>query len=97
MALMEACLTVLHGRDEVPGETPVYRPTITDVFRITEAQLRMRALVAAMTAPRPLDAFWPEVPKQKRGEPVVVRALDVRRGAGNCAGGGHQVQDFGAI
>lgn len=75
MALMEACLTVLRGRDEVPAtETLVYRPTIPDVFRIAEALLRMRAFVAEMTEPKPLAAFWPVVPAEKRSEPVIVRS-----------------------
>ena len=75
MALMEACLTVLREREELPAEeTSVYRPTLPDVFRIPQALLRMRALVAAMTAPRPLEAFWPEMPAEKRKEPVVVRS-----------------------
>jgi segregation and condensation protein A len=74
MALMEACLTVLRGRDELPAETPLYRPTIPEVFRIAEALFRMRALAAAMTVPQPLETFWPEVPAEKRGEPVVVRS-----------------------
>ena len=74
MALMEACLTVLRGRDELPAETPLYRPTVPDVFRIAEALLRIRALVAAMTAPQPLEAFWPEVPAQKPKGPVIVRS-----------------------
>jgi segregation and condensation protein A len=103
MALMEACLTVLHGRDEVPVETPVYRPAIPDVFRIPETLLRMRALVAAMTAPRPLETFWPAVPVEKRGEPVVVRsavastlvaALELCR---ESVVGLEQGEDFGAI
>ena len=34
----------------------------------------MRTLAPAMTVPQPLQAVWPEVPKQKRGEPVIVRS-----------------------
>src|SRR5208282_1304259 len=61
MALMEACLTVLRGRDDRPDEGAVYRPAIADLFRIPEALLRMRTLVEKMTEPRPLADFWPEV------------------------------------
>ena len=32
MALMEACLTVLHGRDEQPGAEPIYRPAIPNIY-----------------------------------------------------------------
>lgn len=103
MALMEACLTVLRGRDEVPAATSVCWPTMSELFRIPEALLRMRALAAAMTVPQPLEHFWPEVPKQKRGEPVVVRsamastfvaALELCREAVVGLG---QEEDFGAI
>jgi segregation and condensation protein A len=75
MALMEACLTVLRGQDEQrPDEEAVYCPAIPDLFRIPEALLRMRALVAKMTEPRPLADFWPEVPEQRRAEIAVVRS-----------------------
>lgn len=47
MALMEACLTVLWGRDAQPGlEEPVYRPAPGMLFRLDEAMTRIRALVA---------------------------------------------------
>ena len=47
MALMEACLTVLRGRDGQPGgEEPVYRPAPMMLFRVDEAMMRIRALVA---------------------------------------------------
>jgi segregation and condensation protein A len=103
MALMEACLTVLRGRDALPAETPVYRPAIADLFRIPQALIRMRARVAVMREPRPLEAFLPEVPAEKRGEPVVVRsavastfvaALELCRGA---VVGLDQGEDFGTI
>ena len=71
---MEACLTVLRGRDALPAEPLVYRPKIPDLFRIPEALIRMRARVAAMSEPRPLEAFLPVVPPERRGEPVIVRS-----------------------
>ena len=47
MALMEACLAVLRGRDGQPGvEAPVYRPAPVMLFRVEEAMTRIRALVA---------------------------------------------------
>lgn len=91
MALMEACLTVLRGQDEQPDEEgAVYRPSVPDLFRIPDALLRMRTLVAAMIEPRPLEDFMPVVPVAKRGEVVFVRsavastfiaALELCRGA----------------
>jgi segregation and condensation protein A len=90
MALMEACLTVLRGPDAQPAAAAVYRPPVADVFRIAGALVRMRALVAAMTAVQPLEDFLPAVPPERRGERVVVRsavastfvaALELCRGA----------------
>ncbi len=47
MVLMEACLSVLRGRDGQPGaEAPVYRPQPVMLFRVDEAMARIRALVA---------------------------------------------------
>ena len=103
MALLEACLTVLRGRDEVPAATQVYRPTLGDLFRIPEALIRMRALVAAMREPRPLEAFLPAVPAKRRAEPVIVRsavastfmaALELCRGT---VVGLDQAEGFGTI
>jgi chromatin segregation and condensation protein Rec8/ScpA/Scc1 (kleisin family) len=74
MALMEACLTVLRGRDELLEQEASYRPPILHLVLIPEALRHMRALVAEMTQPRPLADFWPEVPAERRGEPVIVRS-----------------------
>ena len=47
MALMEACLFVLRGREGQPGvEEAVYRPAPPTLFRVDEAMRRIRALVA---------------------------------------------------
>jgi segregation and condensation protein A len=90
MALMEACLTVLRGRDAPSGEEAVYRPAMRDLFRIPEALLRMRTLVAAMHEPRSFEDFLPEVPVERRHETAIVRsavastlvaALELCRGA----------------
>jgi hypothetical protein len=94
---------VLRGRDALPTATPVYRPAIAEVFRIPEALRRMRARVAEMSEPRPLEVFLPEVPAEKRGEPVIVRSavastfvavLEPCRGA---VVGLDQAEDFGMI
>ena len=52
------------SRRNARGDAGLPTDAIPDVFRVTEA-LCVRSWR--------LDAFWPEVPKQKRGEPVVVR------------------------
>jgi hypothetical protein len=96
-------LTVSGPAGEVPAATPVYRPALGELFRIPEALIRMRARVAAMREPRPLEAFLPEVPAEKRGEPVIIRsavastfvaALELCRGA---VVGLDQGDDFGMI
>ena len=47
MALMEACLTVLRGREGLPDATAsVYHPSIPELFRVPGALLRMRAKLA---------------------------------------------------
>jgi len=47
MALMEACLSVLRGRDGQPGiDEPVYRPGAAMLFRVDEAMIRIRAVMA---------------------------------------------------
>ena len=74
MALMEACLTVLRGREERPGEEAVYRPAIPDVYRVPEAIMRMRALVVELIEPRSLMDFCPVGPVERRGEVAVVRS-----------------------
>ena len=103
MALMEACLTVLRGRDDQPGEEAVYRPGLADLFRIPEALVRMRALVATISDPRPLEDFLPDVPPERRGEPVTIRsamastfvaALELCRSA---VVGLDQEEDFGTV
>lgn len=68
MALMEACLTVLRGREKQPDEEAVYRPRIADLFRIPEALFRMRALVATMIEPGPLEDFLPIIPVERRDQ-----------------------------
>ena len=103
MALMEACLTVLRGREERPGVEPIYRPAIPDIYRVPEAIMRMRALVAELTEPKPLEDFCPEISLGRRGEPDVARsavastfiaALELCRGS---VVGLDQEQNFGTI
>jgi hypothetical protein len=44
MALMEACLTVLRGREGEPDAAVArYRPSFPDLFRVPGALVRMRA------------------------------------------------------
>ena len=65
--------------------------------------MRMRALVAELTEPKPLEDFCPEIPVERRGEVDVVRsavastfiaALELCRGS---VVGLDQEQNFGTI
>jgi len=68
MALMEACLTVLRGRDGQPGaEAPVYRPQPVMLFRVDEAMARIRALVAGQ--PEGID-FVRCLPAMRKDDPL---------------------------
>jgi segregation and condensation protein A len=75
IALMEACLPVLREPDDQPATALVYRPAIPDLYRIPDALRRMRALLAAMKEPRPLEDFWPAVPAEKRDKRPFVRSM----------------------
>lgn len=46
MALMEACLIVLRGPDQQPGaDEEFYRPAPVQLFRVSDAVTRIRAVV----------------------------------------------------
>ena len=75
MALLEACLTVLRGRERAVGRgrcLPAGHPGT--IPHPGGPGARMRALAAAMTEPRPLADFLPPVPVERRGEPAIVRS-----------------------
>jgi segregation and condensation protein A len=45
MVLMEACLVVLRGREGRPETEPIYRPVIAELWRVSDALARIRALL----------------------------------------------------
>jgi segregation and condensation protein A len=59
VALMEACLAVLRGREGRADAAPVYRPVIPAVWRVPDALARVRALLAAHPAGGTLGRFLP--------------------------------------
>lgn len=75
MALMEACLTLLRGREEQAAETSVYRPPVPDVFRIPDALVRLRSLVAALTEAQRFEALLPLVPAMAKDPALAARSL----------------------
>jgi hypothetical protein len=91
MALMEACLTVLRGREGEPdAAAAVYRPPIPNLFRVPDALVRMRAKLAEITGAEPLEAFLPRMPQTTTNRELLARsavtstfmaALELARGA----------------
>jgi segregation and condensation protein A len=61
VALMEACLVMLEGRDAQPWEEPVYQPAIPVLWRATDAMARIRSLLLIHPEGGALDAFLPEL------------------------------------
>ena len=91
MALMEACLTVLRGREGEPdAAAAVYRPPIPNLFRVPDALVRMRARLAEIIGAEPLEAFLPRMPQTTTNRELLARsavsstfmaALELARGA----------------
>jgi segregation and condensation protein A len=59
VALLEACLAVLRGREGRPDTAPVYRPAIPALWRVPDALARLRTLLAAHPAGGLLQHFLP--------------------------------------
>jgi segregation and condensation protein A len=75
VALLEACLVVLRGREE-PQETeaPVYRPRMPDLWLVPDALARIRAMLGENPAGGDLAAFLPTVPAGVSDRPLKARA-----------------------
>ncbi len=74
MALMEACLTVLRGRDGRPEEAPVYRPVMLGLWRVADAMARVRAVLAEHPDGGELAVFVPAIPAGDPDRPLKARA-----------------------
>ena len=59
VALMEACLALLRGREARAETAPVYRPVAPVVWRVPDALARIRALLATHPAGGTLERFLP--------------------------------------
>ena len=64
VALVEACLVILEGRGEQPWEAPTYQPVIPDLWRATDAMIRIRRLLPAHPEGGALDVFLPGLPRE---------------------------------
>ena len=74
VALMEACLTVLRGRNGRPADTPVYHPAIPDLWRVPAALARIRVLLAAHPAGGALAGFLPVMDAASPRHALQIRA-----------------------
>jgi len=74
MALMEACLTALRGREGRPEEAPVYRPVVQDLWRVADAMARVRAVLAEHPDGGELAVFVPAIPAGDPDRPLKARA-----------------------
>jgi segregation and condensation protein A len=74
VALMEACLAVLRGKEGRPEEAPLYRPAIPDLWRVVDALARIQTLLAEHPAGGDLAAFLPPVAEEATDRPLRARA-----------------------
>ena len=87
MALMEACVIVLRGPNSRPEAAPVYRPVLARMWRVDQAMVRMRQLLAEDPEGRELGRFMPpagpgaDQPRWARGAVVstFVACLELAR------------------
>lgn len=74
VALMEACLAVLRGRDGRADAAPVYRPAIPTLWRVPDALARLRTLLAAHPAGGLLQQFLPPLTPDEPDRRLATRA-----------------------
>lgn len=74
VALLEACLVVLQGREGRSEQAPLYRPVIPHLWRVTDALARIRMLLDAHPGGGALTAFLPPLPKDAGDRAIRVRA-----------------------
>ena len=74
VALMEACLAVLRGRDGRADAAPVYRPAIPTLWRVPDALARLRTLLSAHPAGGLLQQFLPPLAPDEPDRRLATRA-----------------------
>jgi segregation and condensation protein A len=74
MALMEACLVVLKSREGRPETEPVYRPVIPELWRVSDALARIRALLLDYPEEVGLAVFLPPMAADETNRPLKARA-----------------------
>ena len=74
VALIEACLVALRGRGERPEQATAYRLVLPDLWRVSDALARIRAILAEESEQRVLEAFLPTLSGEKLDRPLKARA-----------------------
>ena len=75
VAFLEATLTLLESREGQGGEVPAtYRPAPPDVWRISDAVLRITELLRQSPDCIPLERCLPSIPLHSRDRPIRLRA-----------------------
>ena len=66
VALMEACLAVLRGREGRPQDAPAYALPRLELWRVPDALAQIRAMLPGLPEGAPLTAFLPKLPEEAR-------------------------------
>jgi segregation and condensation protein A len=74
VALLEACLAVLRGRDGRADTAPVYRPAIPALWRVPDALARLRTLLAVHPSGGLLQQFLPPLAPDEPDRRLATRA-----------------------
>jgi segregation and condensation protein A len=74
VALMQACLVVLRGREGRPEEAPFYRLAVPELWRVPDALARIRALLAELPDGGELARFLPPIAPEEPQRPLKARA-----------------------
>ena len=61
VALMEACLVALRGTGGTAAEAPIYRQVVPDLWRVSDATARIRAIFARQPEGGPFAIFLPAI------------------------------------
>ena len=74
MALMQACLVVLRGRDAQTQDAPVYRPRPPELWSVAQAIARIRSMIAHAPRRAALQSFRPALAHDEPDHDLKARA-----------------------
>jgi segregation and condensation protein A len=77
VSLMEACLVLLRGKPatEAFAPPPVYRQVIPDLWRISDAIVRIQRILPDFPEGAPMGAFMPNIAEKDLNAPLKARAI----------------------